>query len=168
MRSNSPATAFKGYRQDDKASYIKHLQRMLGVAEIGFINKETVRAVQQIKRLYPGADNILVDYCTFLAIQEMYRNRAIHTLYPFKHRYMDCNEEINGINQKIGIIIKFHKLRLRTPKGRVFGYDTLRAIKFLRQVYLLADDDTIDSELLYCIEKDYMSIIAMKNSKHDG
>ncbi len=165
--SNSRELAFDMYFIEDKESYIKRIQKLLGVSQTGRLDKRTLSAIMSVKNKYEIPDMPLIDYQTFLAIKDFARKAKFNASGALYRPY-DVSEQMRGINGMIGILVSHYSLLCRMPKGPVYGYDTQRAVARLREIYTLEGDNMIDGELLYYIKKDISSLNANYKLKADG
>ena len=150
----------------DKRAYISELQRMLFLPRTGRVDNKTIGAIKRIKGEYQTNGSCLVDYATFLEIRKDYKKRCSQN-NEVVFRRNDISSDMVNINELIGGVIAKYALSLRKPKGNVFGYDTCLAVKRLREIYCLSDEEIIDVELLRLIKRDLLNNAGYK-FKIDG
>ena len=146
------------YYITNKNAFVSRIQRMLGITETGKIDSKTIELIRYIKTSKGLNEDVVVDYPTFLAIKEYANTRCYRNDFIFHP--LNVHDEIRQINIDISRLIKYYSIDCRIPRGFVYGYDTQKAVSRLRQIYLLKDVQAIDSELLYHIRRDLMSLYA--------
>ena len=142
----------------DKRAYVLRLQRMLCVSPTGRLDDQTICAINEIKNKRNIVSKELVDYNTFIEIKKSYKNSRSKRVVFHKN---DVSNDLTDINVLIAQAILRYSLPLRMPKGRVFGYDTCKAVKRLREIYALSDEEIIDVELIDMIRRDLLSFNAV-------
>ena len=140
------------YFLDDKKSYYKAIQRMLGVNQSGKWDKATIDAIYKTLRERDIDWNGVLDNGSFDMLRDIYRDRARSSQYLIQQIQLtigEGGEGVEAINSLLSSVIRGYTVDLRPPKGRFISHDSIKAAKYLRQVYLLDDKDYIDSELIY-------------------
>ena len=133
---------------------IKEIQRMLGVNQTGHYDAKTRDAVREIQRAYELTETGETDYKTFRAISDNHQREKLkksncHYLnseYPYI--YADIGENILLINSALSRVLKNYDYEGVYPHGSFFGTETVNGIRFLRKVFLLNGDDSLDSALM--------------------
>lgn len=148
----------KMYFIQDKTAYIARLQRMLGLPQSGRIDKRTRTLIDEIKKEY-GVSSSEIDYKTFLAIKKYAYKRKIGSGFSDIHPF-EASVKMKEINLLLCALIRFYSISYRAPRGSVYGYDSQRIVKRLRQIYRISVSDSIDGELMYYINKDISSLNA--------
>ena len=161
MKINSPALTYNAYTIENKSAYIVALQRMLFIPQSGRLDKLTVEKLRQFKEMHGLVSEHLVDFQTFEMIKAVHqKSRLIKSggkLLPYEH-----SDEFYSVTKMLCAVITLYSLPLRPPKGAVYGYDAIRAVKRLREIYCLEAIEVIDGEFLHYLSRDFESINAMK------
>lgn len=145
------------YFLDDKKSYYKAIQRMLGVNQSGKWDKATIDAIYKTLRERDIEWNGVLDNGSFDILRDIYRDRARTSQYLIPQIQLtigEGGEGVEAINSLLSSVIRGYTVDLRAPKGRFISHDSIKAAKYMRQVYLLDDKDYIDSELIYYLNMD--------------
>lgn len=139
------------YRIEDKISAVKELQRLLGIPQTGVYDKETEAAVTALQIKYKLGENEKVDYKTFNAIVDEYRQQKMriwssdylfHPSFPYVENDLLYNVElINGLMHFILTDYGYEGLK---PSGRFLGKSTLDAADFLRKIFGMRPSREID------------------------
>ena len=158
------------YNIENKPEAIKEVQKLLGIKKTGNYNIETRDKVLAIQKRFGIPRSGEVNYETFLILVNEYRanhkkNGNTNGLLfspTFPYTYGDFDENIEYINSLIRDIFTDYMIESKLPYGNFYGYDTEKAVKMLRKIFMLQDIKAIDEELFrrMLVEKD---AIAIKN-----
>ena len=150
----------------DKNAAIRNIQRMLSVSQTGLYDSDTEKAVLVLQERYSLVANGTVDYNTFSAIvdnykQKMYNKQNPYLLDPkYPYKYGDIGDSVLLINQVINYILRDYSFEGVLPRGIFFGKDTVNAVRFLRKVFMMSESDEVDTQFLNraLIEKDAIDV----------
>ena len=144
------------YLIGDRVRAVKALQRMLGVAESGWLDTATRSKIEAIIGR-PAPDKI--GYADFLMIKEAYLARkreltvrrcaGIWNAGKAASEY--TREEMTRINLLLSEAVVKNRLEAYPPRGAYYTVDSKRAVEAVRRMLLLSEDGGIDTELLYGI-----------------
>lgn len=166
MKINSPAITYESLLVKNKTVYILSLQRMLGIPQSGRLDRQTIQKIMDFKAEHGIRSSKLVDFQTFEAIKGVYKGfqnaQADYEYTP--HEYSDG---FRTVAEMLSTAIGYYSLPLRRPKGGVYGYDAMRAVCRLREIYQLSAGKVIDGEFMHCLICDIRSINAMKKENVD-
>lgn len=153
------------YRINDKSAYIKRLQKMLGLPEVGRLDARTRAAIKGIQEANGLAPSGLPDYGTHLLILEKYREAEMKRRFSFIIRPYEVSELMPEINNSLSRLINLYGFAVRHPHGIVYGYDSIKAVKMLRRVYCIAENENIDFLLMDRITREVLSMDANSKSR---
>lgn len=155
------------YRIEDRSAYIRILQNFLNVQESGRYDiktKEAVLAHQKESGLPITGE---VDYRTFLSIKDAYKSRAVKEdnmgLSHFPYRFGMWGDDVALINSMLAAVLPVFSIDHTPPRGRYFGIDSENAVKYLRGVFMLGEDKTIDPEFFRRLKKEYLILSSEKD-----
>ena len=163
MKINSRATT---YNIENKSAYIITLQKMLDIPLSGKLDGRTKERIEQFKNEHRITSDCRVDFRTFEMIK-CNKAKCEHTCADDIFLPYECSRRFRDVAEALCIVIEYYSLPLRLPKGDVYGYDAIRAVKRLREIYRLHFGDVIDGEFLYYLQRDIKSINAMKKQDHN-
>lgn len=163
----------KVYRLEDKKSATKDIQYMLNAImnehkpELsGDFDTETRNAVELFQQEYGIDATGIVDRKTLDRMA--YRFDLMHCLrlrdifnwfakIEFPLALGDSGEFMTVINYALNRLVVKYRLDIRVKANWVFGKETLRASKELRQIYMLDESEVIDEEFFIRLFMDYRS-----------
>ena len=149
------------YLKNNKAEYIKRLQAMLGIPQSGRIDGKMRNTVKTVQENAGIPQTGTVDYVTFLAIKNRRHQRELESELPVPIMPYEASDSITEINALLSTMINLYKPELRRPHGRVYGFDSIKAVRALREIYCLERSDEVDYMLMHRIKADLSSIRAI-------
>lgn len=149
------------YYITDKASYIRELQRLLGIRQSGRYDNVTRARVNEIKVREGLSADGAVDYAVFLLILDEYRkqrgSQSIYSSYlPIK--YGDIGEHVGYFNSLMTELLRGYSADVLKPRGRFFGKESIDAVRYFRTLYRIdPESEVIDPRLADMLERDFSS-----------
>ncbi len=148
------------YNITDKESYIRELQRLLGIRQSGRYDSVTRARVNDVRSNNGLAQDGTVDYETFvLILEEFRRSKPASSVYrdylPITEG--DVGEQVGYFNSIMAELLARYTKDIPRPKGRYFGRDSAGAVRYLRSVYALEGELSIDDRLADMLERDFLS-----------
>jgi hypothetical protein len=134
---------------------------MLGITESGRLDRVTREKISTFKSEHDITSDETVDFQTFEAIKNTYLQKMI-VGDNVSYAPYDYEEKFRAISDMLRLIISYYSLPVRLPRGAVYGYDAIRAVRYIRTMYCLRESDTVDGELISYLQRDIRSINAIK------
>lgn len=145
------------YFLDDKKSYYKAIQRMLGVKQSGKWDNVTIDTIYNTLNERDIEWDGVVDNRIFDILRDIYKHRVRSSLYSMPEIRLVLGEggdEVVEINSLLSSAIRRYTVDFRAPRGRFISPDSIKAAKYMRRIYILEEKDFIDGELLFYLNLD--------------
>lgn len=139
------------YRIEDRTTYIRLIQRYLGIKENGIFDKQTKDAVKRAQRNGGLVESGVVDRQTFELILTNYKDRRIedsdYPLYSFPYKNGDRGEDITVLNNLLRKVLRSYTQEHVLPKGDFYNSYTDTAVNFLQLTFGMERRPYVDKKL---------------------